>query len=789
MPASQQDVLLQDDFTDPGSGWETIEQGGILAGYHQPDFYHVQAGEPETVSTSFLGGNFDNITVETAVFVESADTPDGNFRYGLILRRTGDDYYAFTVSPRSGAWEAFKHTADGNQVLAEGSANSIHGLTTADSLRVDASGTNFVFSINGRIVTQLNDSSFASGDIGFLVQTFDESRAHIHYDELTVRQVIDVPAGNILLQDDFTDPNTGWPSIREGSALAGYHPPDYYHVQSGEPNHRSTAFYGQHFSDLTMEADIFVESAGTPDGDFRYGLALHRDGEQYYAFLVSPQTNQWFVLKHSDAGEEVLAEGVDESIQGLTGTDNLRIDADGADMAFYVNGRALIRVNDAAYQQGEIGFIVETLDQTRVHVHYDTLTVRHVETSLAAVPLATAPAAPATEPTLQATPTAVVDEATAVPTATPEPALPPATDMVLVDGGTYTVGEDTAVALDSFWIDRYEVSNTQFAQFLAATGQTPPDYWSEANIPAEMGDHPVHGVNWDTAVAYCQWVNKRLPGEAEWAIAARGPHGWLYPWGDDQEAVSLPASGTYPVGSIPANHSYFNAFDMAGNVWEWVGEPFLPVNAGQKVLRGGANSFQQDLTERLPGDPNSSIMISDAGFRCAASQVEPAADTHLLLGDDFADLNSGWWQARAPVDAYFYGYHPTDYYHVQVSRVYDDAFADGNVGFIVETLDETYAHVHFDSVAIWQLPEGITAPDDVANTAVLAAVEPICRGAVVAGDTLINFISHTVAPGESLISIAQQYDVTEEAIMGANGKTLIDPNLIRPGQKLIIPQS
>jgi len=415
-----------------------------------------------------------------------------------------------------------------------------------------------------------------------------------------------------------------------------------------------------------------------------------------------------------------------------------------------------------------------------------------------------------------------------------------------------------------------------------------------------MGDHPVHGVNWDTAVAYCQWVNKRLPGEAEWAIAARGPHGWLYPWGDDQEAVSLPASGTYPVGSIPANHSYFNAFDMAGNVWEWVGEPFLPVNAGQKVLRGGANSFQQDLTERLPGDPNSPIMISDAGFRCAANQVEPAADTHLLLGDDFADLESGWWQARAPVDAYFYGYHPTDFYHVQVSdaddcltvdneatfanfmaeidvfvastdteagdfrygftirqndkefyafvisprtktwrvlkstpaglgllaegsqdtirgdtdeirdrlfiiangpeltffingalvsRVYDDAFTDGNVGFIVETLDETYAHVHFDSVAIWQLPEGAAAPGDVVNTAVLAAVEPICRGAVVAGDTLVNFISHTVAPGESLISIAQQYDVTEEAIMGANGKTLIDPNLIRPGQKLIIPQS
>ena len=270
------------------------------------------------------------------------------------------------------------------------------------------------------------------------------------------------------------------------------------------------------------------------------------------------------------------------------------------------------------------------------------------------------------------------------------------------------------------------------------------------------------------------------------------------------------------------------------------------------------------------------------------------------MGDDFANLESGWWQARSPVDAYFYGYHPTDFYHVQisdandcltvdneatfanfmaeieifvastdtetgdfryglsirqndkefyafvisprtktwrilkstpagmglmaegsqetiqgdgketrdrlfiiangpeltffingvlVSRVYDDAYTEGNVGFIVETLDETYAHIHFDSVAIWDLPEGVAAPGDVANTAVLTAVEPICRGSVVAGDTLVNFISHTVSAGESLSSIAEQYSITEEAIMGANGKSIIDPNLIRPGQKLIIPQS
>ena len=113
---------------------------------------------------------------------------------------------------------------------------------------------------------------------------------------------------------------------------------------------------------------------------------------------------------------------------------------------------------------------------------------------------------------------------------------------------------------------------------------------------------------------------------------------------------------------------------MAGNVWEWVGEPYLPVEQGQRVLRDGANNFQNDMLFRLIGEPGASSMINDSGFRCASSSTEQTVDQSFLLTDEFADVLSGWYQAAAPVEEYFYGYHPADFYHVQVSST-DDCLA------------------------------------------------------------------------------------------------------------------
>ena len=226
-------------------------------------------------------------------------------------------------------------------------------------------------------------------------------------------------------------------------------------------------------------------------------------------------------------------------------------------------------------------------------------------------------------------PTATATVNTVIPNtiapSSPEPlALPDSIKMVQVPAGTYQVGKDPAnnnqsasqsISLPEFWLDQYQITNQQFQQFV-------PE-WS---IPAGEENHPVIGVTWDQADGYCKSINKRLPNEAEWEAAGRG-HGEnppLYPWGTDPSAggntFDLP-NHTYEVGSKDFNISPFKVYDMLYNVYEWVGEPYGSLGAGNKILRGARYSTPYDLVFRLEVSPNDTQNVQYAGFRCAADQV------------------------------------------------------------------------------------------------------------------------------------------------------------------------
>ena len=233
---------------------------------------------------------------------------------------------------------------------------------------------------------------------------------------------------------------------------------------------------------------------------------------------------------------------------------------------------------------------------------------------------------PPTEPVIPVATNTVVSNA---PSETPN--LPAAAGMVQVAADTYEVGLSPAddyhvtpqsVSLEGFWIDQYQVTNGQYEQFMTATNAAPPMTW-----PGEP-DHPVIGVTWEQAFAYCQWTNKRLPNEAEWEAAGRGsgtpPQ--LYPWGNDitadGQALNLPDQNTYSVGSLSFNKSPLGVFDMVGNVWEWVGEPYVSSPEGQKFLHGGRYGLPiNDLAYRLGVAPGDTRYVKYASFRCAAEQV------------------------------------------------------------------------------------------------------------------------------------------------------------------------
>ncbi len=213
--------------------------------------------------------------------------------------------------------------------------------------------------------------------------------------------------------------------------------------------------------------------------------------------------------------------------------------------------------------------------------------------------------------------------------------------MMLVPPGKFIMGDNDGglgqtprrnVYLDGFYIDKYPVTNKRFR----ATGMTPKEEWKSEKGPMQ----PVVSVTWHQANAYCENMDKRLPTEAEWEKAARGPDGRKYPWGNDWDPSKLIHSvggsnrnGTHPVNRTYNTHqSPYGVVDMVGNVWEWVQDRMGPIQSTAltrnprgpdvgkvRVIRGGSwLEFESGYFWAANRWAKESVTwADDKGFRCA----------------------------------------------------------------------------------------------------------------------------------------------------------------------------
>ena len=201
------------------------------------------------------------------------------------------------------------------------------------------------------------------------------------------------------------------------------------------------------------------------------------------------------------------------------------------------------------------------------------------------------------------------------------------------------------VFLDAYYIDKYEVTNALYKDCVQAGVCAPPEFNNSYLRPTYYGDpryddYPVIGVTWDMAKAYCEWRGARLLTEAEWEKAARGTDSRMYPWGNsiDQTRANYNNNAdlnymgdTSKVDAYPSGVSPYGAFDMAGDVWEWVADiydanyyaasplanPLGPTSGPYRVIRGGSwdsNGMSLRTSRRSWNDPSSANIY--IGFRC-----------------------------------------------------------------------------------------------------------------------------------------------------------------------------
>ena len=181
------------------------------------------------------------------------------------------------------------------------------------------------------------------------------------------------------------------------------------------------------------------------------------------------------------------------------------------------------------------------------------------------------------------------------------------------------------VQLPAFWIDKYEVTNAQYGEFVASTNHPPPQHWNASTPPAGTEQHPICGIRHKDASAYAQWAGKQLPTVAQWTRAYRGSDDRMYPWGDrwNDEFANVAQNGDFPAGTSPveaspSDVSPVGVYNLVGNVSEYMRRRVVYDGEPCVITKGAASQLSGDVYGAAPfrffrgaNDPHELT-----GFRC-----------------------------------------------------------------------------------------------------------------------------------------------------------------------------
>ena len=182
-------ILYQDEFTNPFGAWARGRINNFIVRYAGLRYYRVQA---QDFDNQFLASvpnerDYEDANIDMRAIAEAPSNAD--FRYGVTFRRSGDQYYAFIISPVTKTWYFLKSSSAGLETLRQGTNERMRDLNAKETLRVETYGSTFLFYINGRFIDLVSDPDYASGEVGLFVESLDNPEATIRFDSIVIWDV------------------------------------------------------------------------------------------------------------------------------------------------------------------------------------------------------------------------------------------------------------------------------------------------------------------------------------------------------------------------------------------------------------------------------------------------------------------------------------------------------------------------------------------------------------------------------------------------------------------------
>ena len=378
-------ILFQDDFSDPDSGWEVGDYDTGSVGYKSGAYFVTSASDGSTM-WGVANRSFDDLFIEVDT-TQISSPANNNNDYGVVCREqgdgagyymliSGDGYYAILVKAAGRDFEPLVDWTKSDIIRQENATNHIRAV---------CDGSTLALFVNGQRLATAEDDAFSRGDVALTATSYEDEPTETHFDNLVIREpgVLPpppspaTPSADVLFQDDFSDPESGWEvGDYEGGSVS--YESGIYFARSESSGDVMWGVAGQHFTDIVMDVDATqvlgpsndnnsygVKCREQPNGG-GYGLVISSDG--YYSIQIVVAEGDWDPLVDWTTSD-VIRQG--------NGTNHIRAVCDGSHLALYVNGQLLAETTDTTYSEGDIGLVACTLEEDEpTEVHFDDLVVR-----------------------------------------------------------------------------------------------------------------------------------------------------------------------------------------------------------------------------------------------------------------------------------------------------------------------------------------------------------------------------------------------------------------------------